>query len=163
MSEAIDVVVEIPAGSRNKYEYDHEQHRIRLDRRLFTATTYPTEYGFVPDTLSLDGDPLDAMVLLADPTFPGCVLRVRVIGVFWMRDEAGPDAKLLCVLEHDPNWDHARDVIDVPKHLLAEISHFFSIYKDLEAGKSTTIEGFEGAAAAWAELEACRERYGAPQ
>ena len=92
--EAVDVVIEIPTGSRNKYEYDHEQHVIRLDRRLFTATTYPADYGFVPDTLAGDGDPLDALVLVADPTFPGCVVRVRILGMFSMRDEKGVDAKL---------------------------------------------------------------------
>src|SRR5271166_3547821 len=107
--EVIEVIVEVPSGSRNKYEYDHEQHVIRLDRRLFTATVYRADYGFVPGTLAEDGDPLDAMVLLSDPTFPGCLVRVRVLGVFWMRDEAGPDAKLLTVLEHDPNWDQATE------------------------------------------------------
>jgi inorganic pyrophosphatase len=159
--DVIDVIVEIPAGSRNKYEYDHDRHVIRLDRRLFTATAYPTDYGFVPDTLALDGDPLDAMVLLADPTFPGCLVRARVLGVFWMQDEKGPDAKLLGVLEHDPNWDHVRDLDGLPAHLLAEIEHFFTIYKELEPGKTTEIGGFEGSAAALAELRACRERFNA--
>ena len=157
--EALDVVVEIPAGSRNKYEYDHDHHLIRLDRRLSTATTYPTDYGFVPDTLSADGDPLDVLVLLEDPTFPGCVVRVRVLGVFWMHDEAGPDAKLLTVLVDDPIWNEARDIGDIPGHLLDEIEHFFSIYKDLEPTKSTETDGFEGRAAALGELEACRVRY----
>jgi inorganic pyrophosphatase len=157
--ESIDVIVEIPAGSRNKYEYDHQRHLIRLDRRLFTATVYPADYGFVPDTLAADGDPLDAMVLLSDPTFPGCLVRVRVLGVFWMRDEAGPDAKLLTVLEHDPNWDQATDLTDVPGHLLSEIEHFFSIYKDLEPGKMSDVGGFDGAGAAWTEVERCRARY----
>jgi inorganic pyrophosphatase len=156
---AIDVMIEIPTGSRNKYEYDHENHVIRLDRRLSTATAYPADYGFVPDTLSKDGDPLDALVLVADPTFPGCVVRARIIGVFFMRDEAGPDAKLLTVLEHDPQWDNAHDIGDLPKHLLNEIEHFFSIYKDLEPEKHTEVIGFEGRAAALAELESCREAF----
>jgi inorganic pyrophosphatase len=155
----VDVVVEIPAGSRNKYEYDHRLHVIRLDRRLFTATAYPTDYGFVPETLALDGDPLDAMVLLADPTFPGCVVRTRILGVMWMHDEHGPDAKLLGVLEHDPRWDHVQELQDLPKHLLAEIEHFFTIYKDLEPGKESQIAGFDGVPAALRELEACRDRY----
>jgi inorganic pyrophosphatase len=162
MSDAptvVDVVVEIPTGSRNKYEYDHESHVIRLDRRLFTATAYPADYGFVPDTLSKDGDPLDALVLVADPTFPGCVVRARILGVFFMRDEAGLDAKLLTVLEHDPQWDQADDIGDLPVHLLNEIEHFFSIYKDLEPEKSTEVMGFEGRAAAIRELEACREAF----
>ena len=146
--EAIDVVIEIPTGSRNKYEYDHEKHVIRLDRRLFTATTYPADYGFVPETLAGDGDPLDVLVLVTDPTFPGCLVRVRILGVFFMRDEAGVDAKLISVLEHDPQWDEATDIEDVPEHLRNEISHFFSIYKDLEPGKSVSVEGFNDRAAA---------------
>ena len=156
---AIDVVIEIPTGSRNKYEYDHENHVIRLDRRLFTATAYPADYGFVPDTLSKDGDPLDVLVLVADPTFPGCVVRVRILGVFFMRDEAGLDAKLVSVLEHDPQWDDAHDIGDLPGHLLNEIEHFFSIYKDLEPEKHTEVMGFKGRAEALEELAACREAF----
>ena len=155
----VDVVVEIPTGSRNKYEYDHEAHVIRLDRRLFTATAYPADYGFVPDTLAGDGDPLDVLVLVTDPTFPGCVVRARILGMFSMRDEKGVDAKLIGVLEHDPQWDRAHDIEDVPEHLRNEIAHFFSIYKDLEPEKSTSVEGFASRAAARAELEACREAY----
>jgi inorganic pyrophosphatase len=155
----IDVMIEIPTGSRNKYEYDHENHVIRLDRRLFTATTYPADYGFVPDTLSNDGDPLDALVLVADPTFPGCMVRARILGVFFMSDEAGLDAKLLTVLEHDPQWDKANDIEDLPKHLLNEIEHFFSIYKDLEPEKHTEVRGFEGRDAALTELESSREAW----
>jgi inorganic pyrophosphatase len=161
--EAIDVVIEIPTGSRNKYEYDHEKHVIRLDRRLFTATTYPADYGFVPETLAGDGDPLDVLVLVTDPTFPGCLVRVRILGVFFMRDEAGVDAKLISVLEHDPQWDQATDIEDVPEHLRNEISHFFSIYKDLEPGKSVSVEGFNDRSAALRELEACRAAYRAAQ
>jgi inorganic pyrophosphatase len=155
----IDVFIEIPTGSRNKYEYDHENHVIRLDRRLFTATSYPADYGFVPDTLSDDGDPLDALVLVADPTFPGCVVRARILGVFFMRDEAGLDAKLITVLEHDPQWDDAHDIEDVRPHLLNEIEHFFSIYKDLEPGKSTDTRGFEGREAALKELADSQEAF----
>jgi inorganic pyrophosphatase len=157
--EVIDVIVEIPAGSRNKYEYDHERHLIRLDRRLGTAMTYPADYGFVPETLALDGDPLDALVLLDDPTFPGCLVRVRVIGVFQMKDEAGPDAKLLTVLEHDPMRTDTHDVSDLPSHFLDEIAHFFSAYKALEPGKSTQTIGFEGRDAALEELRASRDRF----
>jgi len=159
---AIDVIVEIPAGSRNKYEYDHERHVIRLDRRLATAMTYPADYGFVPDTLALDSDPLDALVILDDPTFPGCLVRVRVVGVFRMKDEAGPDSKLLTVLEHDPIRTETLDVSDLPSHLLDEIAHFFSAYKALEPGKATQTMGFEGRAAGLEELAASRERFRAP-
>lgn len=159
MGGVIDVIVEIPTGCRNKYEYDHRRHLIRLDRRLATATAYPADYGFVPETLAKDGDPLDALVLLEDPTFPGCLVTVRVLGVFWMHDEAGPDAKLLTVLAHDPAWAGASDLEDIPGHLLDEIEHFFSIYKDLEPGKRTTTGGFEGRGPALEELAACQARH----
>ncbi|MEI8262563.1 MAG: inorganic diphosphatase [Actinomycetes bacterium] len=160
MSEdEIDVIVEIPAGSRNKYEFDHEANVMRLDRRLFTATRYPSDYGFVADTLSLDGDPLDALVLLDDPTFPGCVVRSRIIGVFFMTDEAGPDAKLLTVLHNDPERSHVMDLEDLPAHYLDEIGHFFTIYKDLEPDKTSDPGHFEGRASAIKELQECRERF----
>ncbi|TFV90031.1 inorganic diphosphatase [Blastococcus sp. CT_GayMR16] len=132
----VDVIVEIPKGSRNKYEYDLALDRIRLDRMLFTATGYPSDYGFVPDTLAEDGDPIDALVLLAEPTFPGCLVRARVIGVFWMRDTNGPDAKLLCVPATDPRHAHLQDLGDVPMHQISEIWHFFEIYEALEPDKS---------------------------
>jgi inorganic pyrophosphatase len=158
VGDTLDVVIEIPRGSRNKYEYDHERHVIRLDRRLFTATVYPTDYGFVPDTLAEDGDPIDVLVLLEEPTFPGCWVEVRVVGVFWMEDEKGPDAKLLCVPSHDPNYHSMRDLGDVPQSLLDEIAHFFDVYKMLEPGKNTTTRGWEGAAAACEEIDAGRAR-----
>ena len=135
----IDVVVEIPRGSRNKYEIDHDSGRIRLDRRLFSATVYPADYGFVDGTLGEDGDPLDALIILEEPTFPGCVVGCRPVGVFWMEDDAGPDAKIICVIDGDPRWDHVRDIADLPSHLTQEIEHFFTVYKDLEPGKS--VEG----------------------
>ncbi len=158
-TDAIDVVVEIPRGSRNKYEYDHEQHVIRLDRRLFTATAYPADYGFIPETLSEDGDPLDALVMLDDPTFPGCWVTARPAGVFWMEDEKGPDAKIICVPAGDPNWGHVEDLADMPAHLLAEIEHFFDVYKMLEPDKHSSTRGYEGTTSAWAEIEAAFTRY----
>jgi inorganic pyrophosphatase len=157
--DAVEVVVEIPAGSRNKYEYDHERHLIRLDRRLFSATVYPADYGFVPDTLAEDGDPLDALVLVEDPTFPGCLVVVRPLGLFIMRDEHGPDAKIISVLAHDPRWDGVEDVEQLPSSVLDEIEHFFSVYKDLEPGKLTEVGGFSGRRAAWEELAKSRRRY----
>jgi inorganic pyrophosphatase len=159
VNESIDVVIEIPRGSRNKYEYDHEHHVIRLDRRLFTATAYPADYGFIPDTLSEDGDPLDAMVLLDEPTFPGCWIASRPVGVFWMTDDKGPDAKILCVPAHDARWEHVVDLDGTPDHLTDEIGHFFDVYKALEPGKSSSTRGWEGAEAAWAEIKACQERH----
>jgi inorganic pyrophosphatase len=134
-----DVTIEIPKGQRNKYEVDHHSGRIRLDRTLFTATQYPADYGFIEDTLGQDGDPLDALVLLQEPTFPGCLIRCRTIGMFRMTDEKGPDDKVLCVPSNDPRQEHLRDIHHLPKFDRLEIQHFFEVYKDLEPGKS--VEG----------------------
>ncbi|MGQ0824271.1 MAG: inorganic diphosphatase [Actinomycetota bacterium] len=153
------MVVEIPQGSRNKYEMDHESEAIWLDRTLFTAMAYPADYGFFPDTLGEDGDPLDALVLLPQPTFPGCHVMVRAVAVFWMADEKGPDAKVLCVPAHDPRWEHVRDIADVPAHLLAEIEHFFDFYKTIEPGKATSTRGWEGAEVAEREIQAALARH----
>ncbi len=155
----IDVVVEIPKGSRNKYEIDHDRHIVRLDRRLFSATTYPADYGFVPDTLAEDGDPLDALVLLEEPTVPGCYISARPLGILWMEDEKGPDAKLICVTDGDPIYENATDISQLPASLLAEIRHFFDVYKELEPGKSSSTSGYEGADAAWGEIQASRQRF----
>jgi inorganic pyrophosphatase len=157
--EIVEVMIEIPAGSRNKYEYDHEQHVMKLDRRLFAAMVYPADYGFVPDTLAEDDDPLDAMVLLEEPTFPGCMVRGRPLGIFWMEDEKGPDAKIICVPDFGPTFDKVDDLEHLPGHLLQEIEHFFDTYKDLEPGKSSSTAGFEGKDAAWREINAARERF----
>ncbi|UWZ39074.1 inorganic diphosphatase [Dactylosporangium roseum] len=154
-----DMIVEIHAGSHNKYEMDHRRGRIRLDRTLFTATTYPADYGYVPDTLADDGDPIDAMVLLDAPTFPGCVVRVRPIGMFWMYDEHGPDAKLLCVPAADPRWRAVNGLAELPEHMLNEIGHFFDIYKDLEPGKHTDVRGWRDRPEAEAILTEARSRH----
>lgn len=155
---SIDVVVEIPKGSRNKYEYDHEKNVIRLDRMIFSSMFYPSDYGFVPDTLALDGDPLDVLVLVTEATFPGCVIEVRPIGIFKMTDEKGPDAKVLCVPVSDPNWDKIRDLDDVNPHLIREIEHFFQVYKDLEK-KKVGIEGWENKEYAVKTILESKERY----
>jgi len=161
--DVFDVVIEIPRGSRNKYEYDHDRHVIRLDRRLFSATVYPTDYGFVPDTLAEDGDPLDVLVLLEDPTFPGCWVEVRAVGVFWMEDEKGADAKIICVPARDPTFDDVHDIDDVLPRLRDEIEHFFEVYKMLEPGKNTTTRGYEGRAEAYAEIDSTRLRFQSSQ
>ncbi len=156
----IMVLVEVPMGSRNKYEMDHRLGRLRLDRTLFTATRYPADYGYVPRTLAEDGDPLDALVLLDEPTFPGCLVRVRVIAVFWMRDEEGPDAKLLCVPATDPRHVHLQHLDDVPWYQITEIWHFFNIYKALEPNKySETTRGWEKRREAEAAVEDARRRF----
>ncbi len=137
----IEVVVEIPKGTRNKYETD-DDGTIWLDRMLFTATRYPEDYGYVPGTLGEDGDPLDAMILLEEPTFPGCHIRARPVGMFRMSDEEGTDCKLLCVPDTDPRYAEVDDLDDLPEHTLAEIAHFFTIYKTLEPGKGTHPGGW---------------------
>ena len=154
-----DVVIEIPAGSRNKYEIDHETGKIRLDRMLFTSTRYPYDYGFVKNTLSLDGDPLDALVMLDEPTFPGCVVSVRAIGMFNMTDEAGGDDKLLCVAAGDIRKASLQDIKDVPEFELSEIQHFFEVYKALEPGKGVTGGNWVNNSEAQAEIERSRQRF----
>jgi inorganic pyrophosphatase len=144
----VDVIVETPQGSRNKYVVDPKSGRMRLDRMLFTSTVYPLDYGFVDGTLAEDGDALDALVMLDEPTFPGCLVTVRPVAVFWLHDEDGPDAKLLTVCTHDPRKAGIRDLADVPPHLLNEIGHFFDIYKELEPGKSTDVRGWQDRAEA---------------
>ena len=153
-----DVLVEIPKGQRNKYEVDHDSGRIRLDRTLFTSTQYPADYGFIENTLGQDSDPLDALVLLSEPTFPGCLIRCRAIGMFRMRDEKGGDDKVLCVPSDDPRQRHLREIHNLPQFDLAEIEHFFQVYKELEPHKS--VEGAEwvGRDAAEQEVRASFER-----
>lgn len=148
----IEMIVEIPKGSRNKYEMDHAIGRIRLSRMLFTSTRYPVDYGYIPNTLAEDGDPLDIMVLLEDPTFPGCSIMVRPVGLFWMSDEAGPDAKILAVPAKDPRYAELRELRYIPEHLLSEIRHFFEIYKALEPGKGTDIRGWQDRMSAEREI-----------
>jgi inorganic pyrophosphatase len=155
----IDVIVEIPKGSRNKYEIDHDAGAVWLDRHLFTATAYPADYGFVPDTLAEDGDPLDALVILDEPTVPGCHIHVRPIGVFWMRDEAGPDAKLLCVPDGDPRYEGINDLDDVSEYLRAEIKHFFEIYKALEPSKHTEVRDWSGREEAERQVQDSRKAF----
>jgi inorganic pyrophosphatase len=155
----VEVIVEIPKGSRNKYEMHHDTGAIWLDRHLFTATAYPADYGFIENTLGEDEDPLDALVLLDEPTFPGCHILARPIGVFWMSDEKGPDAKVLCVPAKDPRWTHIQDLEDLLPHLKEEITHFFEVYKALEPEKDTEVRNWEGRMAAVAEIEAARLRY----
>jgi len=138
----VEVVIETPQGSRNKYRYDPKSGRIHLDRMLFTSTVYPLDYGKVQGTLAEDGKQLDALVWLDEPTFPGCLVTVRPIAVFWMSDEKGPDAKLLTVAAHDIRKNAITDLTDVPRYLLNEIGHFFDIYKQLEPGKSTDVRGW---------------------
>lgn len=154
----VDVLVEVPMGSRNKYEYDHDTGRFVLDRMLFTAVRYPGDYGFVPGTLARDGDALDALVILGEPTFPGCYITCRVVGMLDMTDDKGPDEKILGVPDTDPRWQHIDALADVPDHLLDEVAHFFGIYKDLER-KIVDVHGWRGRSEALETIAACRERH----
>jgi inorganic pyrophosphatase len=153
-----DVLIEIPKGCRNKYEVDHKSGRLRLDRTLFTATQYPADYGYIENTLGLDGDPLDALVLLPEPTFPGCLIMSRAIGMFRMRDEKGRDDKVLCVPAGDPRQEHLRDIHHLPEFDRLEIQHFFEVYKDLEPGKSVEGAIWVGRSDAEAEITESFER-----
>ena len=156
---AVDVIIEIPKGSRNKYEVDHETGRVFLDRYLYTSMAYPADYGFFENTLGEDGDPLDALVLLPESVFPGCTVKARVVGMYTMTDEAGGDDKLLCVPAGDPRWDHIQDLHDVPQMELDGIKHFFMHYKDLEPNKFVKAAEWVGRAEAEAEIQRSLERF----
>ena len=153
-----DVTIEIPKGHRNKYEVDHSTGRIRLDRMLFTSTRYPSDYGFIEGTLGEDGDPLDALVLLDEPTFPGCLILCRAIGMFRMQDEMGGDDKVLAVPSKDPRNRYLKDIHDVPEFDRLEIQHFFEVYKDLEPGKSVEGATWCGREKAEQEIDESRQR-----
>ncbi len=153
------VFVEIPAGSRNKYEVDGQTGTIVLDRMLFTSTRYPADYGFIEGTLGEDGDPLDALVFVGEPTFPGCRIRARPVGLFRMWDEKGRDEKVLCVPLRDPMWSHIEELDDLLPALRNEVEHFFQVYKDLEE-KKTGTEGFGPRDEAVRVIEEARARVG---
>ncbi len=140
---ALRCLIEIPKGSRNKYEYDERLGGIKLDRFLFSSVVFPADYGFIPDTLAEDGDALDAMVLVGEPTFPGCVIEVRAIAVLRMTDDRGQDDKIICVPYEDPHWSDLEDLDDIPSQLRTEVEHFFSIYKQPE-GIDVDVQGFAG-------------------
>lgn len=150
--------IEIPRGSRNKYELDKETGLLRLDRILYAAVHYPGDYGFLPRTLGDDADPLDVLVMTTEPTFPGCLILVRPVGVFLMEDEKGKDEKILAVPVADPLRRDLRELTDVAPHYLDEVRHFFSVYKDLEGKRVRTI-GWEGRAEAERLIVASIDRY----
>jgi inorganic pyrophosphatase len=152
-------IVEIPKGSRNKYEYDPELGGIKLDRYLMPSVVYPADYGFIPDTLALDGDALDVLVCLSEPTFPGCIVPVRPIGLFEMEDEHGIDDTVLCVPLDDPGWNALNDVEDLPPPLRQEISHFFAVYKDLDPDRASDVKGWANREKALATIEDSRRRF----
>jgi inorganic pyrophosphatase len=154
-----DVTIEIPKGQRNKYQIDHETGRIYLDRYLYTSMGYPADYGFVDDSLGEDGDPLDALVLLPEPLFPGVIVTARPVGMLQMADEAGGDDKVLCVPAGDPRWDHIADISDVASFELEAMKHFFVHYKELEPGKYAKAGDWVNREAAEAEITRSLNRF----
>ncbi|GAC1509901.1 MAG: inorganic diphosphatase [Chloroflexota bacterium] len=160
MVAPVEAIVEIAQGSRNKYEYDHDTHVIRLDRVLHSSVHYPTDYGFLPDTLSNDGDPLDVLIVVYEPTFPGCQVPVRPIGVLRMRDEKGEDEKILAVPVGDPRFDEIDELNDLSTHFLKEIENFFATYKLLE-DKETDLQGWDDERAAERLIHEARQRHDA--
>jgi inorganic pyrophosphatase len=156
--DVLHCLIEIPKGSRNKYQWDEALGGIKLERFLFSSVVYPTDYGFVPDTRSPKGEPLDAMVAVHEPTFPGCVIGVRLVGVLRTEDDEGQDDKLLCVPCDDPGWEQIADLDDVPERMRVEIEHFFAIYKEPE-GREVTVHGWEDAAVARELLREARDRF----
>ncbi len=154
----INAVIEIPKGSSNKYEYDKELNVFRLDRTLYSPVHYPGAYGFIPQTHSEDGDPLDVVVIVENDTFPGCLIEVRPLGVLVMRDDAGLDHKILAVPVNDPRLRDVHGLQHLPSHYLAEVDYFFNIYKDLEGKKSDTY-GWEDRLVAYKVIHECIQRY----
>src|SRR5215467_13616893 len=156
--DRVNAVIEIPQGSVHKYEYDKELHVFRLDRTLYSPVHYPGDYGFIPSTLSEDGDPLDVLVLVDAPSFSGCVMTVRPIGALRMIDQESEDEKILAVGVNNPIYKNLNEYRELYPHLLLEIEHFFSVYKELEA-KLTRVKGWEGAAWAQHMITKCQQRY----
>ena len=154
-------VIEIPRGSRNKYEVDHETGRVFLDRVLYTTFVYPADYGYIENTLADDGDPVDVLVLMEYPVYPGVGVKVRPVAVFNMTDDGGKDAKVICVPAGDPRWDHIQDISDVPEYTRKEIEHFFEHYKDLEPGKWVKTEEWGDRAEAESIIAEAEKAYAA--
>ncbi len=158
VEDALRCLVEIPKGSRNKYEWSEEVGAITFDRFLFSSVVYPLDYGMIPNTVAEDGDPLDAMVAVSEPTFPGCVIPVKPIALFKMRDDKGIDDKIICVPLSDPGWNKMERLEDLSDQLRDEIAHFFSIYKDLEQ-KAVKVDGWYKREEAIEEIARSRRRF----
>src|SRR5690348_5809406 len=156
--EVFRAVIEIPKDGTQKFEYDKNLHVFRLDRNLHSPVHYPGDYGFIPQTLSLDGDPLDVLVLVDEPTFTGCLVEVRPVGLLEMVDQGQKDEKILGVVSNNPRFAEIKDYSEVWSHMLLEISHFFATYKDLE-GKRAIVRGWEGAAQACKVIDECHQRF----
>ncbi len=156
--ERVRALIEIPKGTRNKYEFDEETKELEFDRRLFGAVSFPTDYGFIRDTRTEEGDPLDVLVCVTEATFPGCLIPIKVIALLKMRDEDGPDHKVVGVPVGDPAWNDIDEIDQLPGELKEEIAHFFAVYTDLE-GQPVHIDGWGASEEAMSLIEECRRRY----
>lgn len=159
MDRVIEAVIEIPMGTKNKYEIDKLRQRIKLDRVLYSQMTYPAEYGYIENTLAEDNDPLDILVLASTKTFPGCIVDARVIGYLDMVDNGEKDHKIIAVMDHDPRFSHIHKMEDIQQHMLREITHFFRTYKDLQENKTVEVYDFHDKAEAIALIDECIDRY----
>ena len=157
--EPLLCVVEIPVGSRNKYEYDAKLGAIKLDRFVSASVVYPTDYGYIPQTLAPDGDALDVLVCVSEPTFPGCLVPSKVVGLLKMSDEKGPDDHVVCVPVSDPGWNMAETIEDLPLQLRREIGHFFEVYKDLDPDRHSEVRGWGDVEEAWDRIAWARENF----
>ncbi|MFP4078808.1 MAG: inorganic diphosphatase [Bacillota bacterium] len=159
MDTVIEAIIEIPMGTKNKYEIDKKRNRIKLDRVLYSQMTYPAEYGYIENTLAEDNDPLDILIMASTKTFPGCIVDARVIGSLDMIDNDEPDHKIIAVMEDDPRFSHIHELSDIQEHTLREIKHFFATYKDLQQNKKVLVKDFHDKAHANKLIADSRERY----
>jgi len=159
MEKVYEAVIEIPMGTNNKYEIDKVKNRIKLDRVLYTPMTYPAEYGYLEETLALDNDPLDILVLASSKTFPGCVVDARIVGYLDMVDNGENDEKIIGVVDTDPRFSHINELKDIQQHTLREIKHFFKTYKDLQQNKTVEVFDFHDKIDALELIQQCKDRY----
>ena len=159
MEKIYEAIIEIPMGTKNKYEIDKKKNRIKLDRVLYSPMTYPAEYGYIEQTLAEDNDPLDILVLASSKTFPGCVVDARIVGYLDMVDNGEPDQKIIGVVDSDPRFSHINEVEDIQQHTVREIKHFFATYKDLQQKKEVEVYDFHDKIDALELIQECKQRY----
>ena len=159
MKKIYEAIIEIPMGTKNKYEIDKKRNRIKLDRVLYTPMTYPAEYGYIEETLAQDDDPLDILVLASSKTFPGCIVDARVVGYLDVIDNSEKDAKIIAVMNSDPRFSHINEISDIQEHTLREIKHFFKTYKDLQQNKIVEVYDFHDKVDALELIHTCKKRY----
>ncbi|MFW6319855.1 MAG: inorganic diphosphatase [Bacillota bacterium] len=159
MKKVTEAIIEIPMGTRNKYEIDKQRNRIKLDRVLYSQMTYPAEYGYIEHTLAEDNDPLDILVIASTKTFPGCIVDARILGYLDMIDNDEKDQKVIAVMEHDPRFSHIQSLDDIQDHMKREIKHFFKTYKDLQQNKKVEVYDFHSQKEAIQLIDECLERY----